>query len=186
MKTMKTVGIAWTIVMALLVCGGIARAGEIHDAAMYGDLDKVKALLNDNPNLVSSQDTNGCTPLYWAASAGHKDIAELLLAKGADVNAKGRKGYTPLHEAAMSLFQSTNLVELLLAKGADVNARNDDGQTPLHLAAIWGHKDAVELLLAKGADVNARTNKGQTPLQNATLMSHNDVADLLRQHGGTE
>ena len=68
--------------------------GEIHNAARDGDLEKVKALLKDNPDLVFSKDTNGTTPLHWAAINGHKDVASLLLANKAAVNAKDNSGNT--------------------------------------------------------------------------------------------
>jgi ankyrin repeat protein len=60
-----------------------AYCGEIHDAAIKGDLTKVKALLKDNPNLVASESNNGFKPLHYAVSSGHKDVAELLLRHGA-------------------------------------------------------------------------------------------------------
>ena len=50
--------------------------------AQRGDLEKVKALLKDNPDLVSSKDTNGWMPLHAAAIDGHKDVAELLCQHG--------------------------------------------------------------------------------------------------------
>ena len=53
-----------------------------------GDGEKVKALLKGNPDLVFSKDTNGWTPLHFAADRGDKDLVELLLANKADVNAK--------------------------------------------------------------------------------------------------
>ena len=77
-----------------------AFCDAIHDAAKAGDLATVTALLNANPNLVSSKDSDGDTPLHIAAYKGYKDIAKLLLGKGADVNAKNEDGDTPLHMAA--------------------------------------------------------------------------------------
>src|ERR1035438_7582111 len=108
---------------------------SIHDAAANGDLGTVKALLKGNPGLV---DKSGMTPLHWAAARGHKDVAELLLANGADVNAKNtgttglNTGLTPLHYAAGSGHK--DVAELLLANKADVNAKSDR-VTPLHLVA---------------------------------------------------
>ena len=73
--------------VALAWCG-LAFCGEIHRASQDGDLEKVKALLKDNPDLVSSKDMLGDTPLHWAARHGHKEVAELLLASEADVDVR--------------------------------------------------------------------------------------------------
>ena len=121
---------------------------EIDDAAQNGDMEKVKTLLKDNPDLVSSKDKWGRTPLHWAAFGGHKDVATLLLASKAEVNAKAIAGRTPLHLAAGRGHK--DVVELLLACKADVNAKDNGGQTPLHLAAANGHKDVAELLRQHG------------------------------------
>ncbi len=110
--------------------------------------------------------------------AWHEDVAELLLAAGADVNAKAKNGWTPLHVAWRK-----NVAELLIAKGADVNAKAEDGRTPLHGAAGEGNMDVSELLLAKGADVNAKDKDGWTPLHCTTEMNRKDVAELLLAKG---
>jgi len=83
--------------------GGTTTAGtmtDIHEAAANSDLKTVESLLKDNPSLVFSKDTKGWTPLHYAALRGHKDVVELLLAKGANVNATNNFGMTPLHEVA--------------------------------------------------------------------------------------
>ncbi len=149
----------------------------IIDAAKTDDLEKVQALLKNNPDLAFSKDGNGATPLHLAAARGHKDVAELLLAHGADVSAKNNVGDTPLELAAAK--DHADVVELLLANNADVNAKNNYGQTPLIWAAINGHRDMAELLLAHGADVNAKDNHGQTPLRFAAAFGYKDVAELL-------
>ncbi len=94
------------------------------------------------------------SPLHAAAMAKHEEVAEYLIAKGANVNAKAL-GSTPLHVAAWS--GSKDIVALLITKGADVNAKREDGWTPLHAAAKNGNKYVTALLIAKGANVNART-----------------------------
>jgi ankyrin repeat protein len=76
------------VALIALVCSIPGFCGEIHDAAQTGDLVRVKALLKDNPELVSSRDGPDDTPLHVAAQRGHKDVVELLLANKADVNAK--------------------------------------------------------------------------------------------------
>jgi len=76
----------------------------------------------------------GFTPLHYAAWNGHKEVAELLIAKGADVNAKvAIWGRTPLHFAAWNGHKE--VAELLIENGAEVNAKDNYGRTPLDLAS---------------------------------------------------
>jgi len=56
---------------------------------------------------VNAKDNDGSTPLHSAAGRGHKEIAELLIAKGADVNAKNSLGWTPLDRAITSNLTET-------------------------------------------------------------------------------
>jgi ankyrin repeat protein len=144
---MKTIILSLLLLNTLLCCP--AFCGEIHDAARDGDLEKVKALLKDNPDLVFSKDNVGWMPLEFAAWKGYKDIVELLLASNADVNAKDNLGDTPLHFAVAN--DHKDVVELLLASKADVNAKDKAGETPLHEAAMKDHKDVAKFLLQHGA-----------------------------------
>ena len=158
-----------------------AEVKNIYDAAAIGDLEKVKAFLKMHPDLVFSRENNGNSALHEAADGGNKEVAELLLANKAEVNAKGSHGDTPLHLAAK--MRDKEMTRFLLANGADVNAKDDQGATPLYYAAFGGRKDVAELLLANKAQVNARDNKGNTPLHYAASNGHEEVAELLRQHG---
>ena len=88
------------VILGAMFWISLAFCGEIHDAAKDGDLEKVKALLKTNPDLVTSKDTDDRTPLHFAAHEDHKAVAELLLENKANVNAKDDKGDTPLHWAA--------------------------------------------------------------------------------------
>jgi ankyrin repeat protein len=83
--------------------------------------------------------------LHLAVWDGHKDVAKLLLAKGAEVNPKEPDNDMPLHTAIVK--GNYDVVKLLLTNGADVNVRSDDG-TPLSLALIHDRKDLGRLLLA--------------------------------------
>ncbi len=122
-------------------------------------------------------------PLHAAALNGHKGIAELLIAKGADVDAKDALGNTPLYNTILfnaALDGYKEIAELLIAKGADVNAQDKNGNTPLHEAATSGLKEVVELLIANGADVNAKKKFGRTPLHGAATKG---IAELLIAKG---
>jgi ankyrin repeat protein len=152
--------------------------GSFHDAVDEGYLEVVKQHLAASPN-VNAKDVNGSTPLYIAAGRGHKEVAALLIANGADVNAKTNKyGWTPLHRAASEGHKE--IVELLIAKGADVNAKKKDGWTPLHYAAT---KEIAELLITEGADVNVMGKHGWTPLHRAASAGYKEIAELLIANG---
>ncbi len=173
------------VALIALACSSPAFCDEIHKAAGDGDLDRVKALVKNRPDLVFSKDTahdTGWTPLHWAALKGHKDVAEFLLANNAEVDGRDKYGHTPLHSAANG--GSKEVAVLLLAHGADVNAKADDGETPLHMAAFFGYKDVVEVLLSNKATINATDREGHTPLHLAVQQEHAVVAEFLRQHGG--
>ena len=84
-----------TIAAVVLVgCGPSVPDISIHDAARKGNIDVVKQ------HLAAGTDVNskfkGETPLHLAADYGHKEIAELLITNGADLNAKDVDGSTPL------------------------------------------------------------------------------------------
>ena len=95
------------------------------------------------------KDEKGKTPLHNATVLGHKEIGELLITKGADVNVKGnRTGSTPLHRAALG--DRKEIAELLIAAGADVNAKNDFGSTPLDWAVDEDNTETANLLRKHG------------------------------------
>src|SRR6185436_4705997 len=132
----------------------LASPSRIFAAIKKGDLEKVKALLKANPDLVFTKDHTDWTPLHYAAHWHQRDIAELLLVNKADVNAQASDGLQPLHCASAQGYN--DVAELLLAHNADVNAKDNDGMTPLHFAADEGHKNVAELLLYNEADVNTK------------------------------
>jgi ankyrin repeat protein len=154
-----------------------ALCGEINDAARTGDLAKVKALLKEDPTLVSSPAFDDLTPLDEAADNGYFSMAKLLVANGADVNVRAKGGRSPLYLATM--YDHRDIVKLLLAHDADANVTDDDGVTPLHLAAWHGYEDLAKLLLAHGADVNARDKSGKTPLDWARARGDKRMRELL-------
>jgi len=128
-----------------------------------------------------TEDWDGWTPLHCAAQEGQKEIAELLVAGGADVNAKNKWGQTSLHDAILG--KNKEIIELLIAKGADLNAKDNGGWTSLHSAAYGGNKEIAELLIAKGADVNAKDDDGETPLHDVAFYGYKEIAELLIDNG---
>jgi len=133
------------------MCGTPQDSFDAQEAAKTGNAQQLAELLRRNPNLVFSRDHKGWTPLHTAAYEGQRAVAEMLLAHGADVNAKAADGYTPLHSTALSYKQEgqQELAELLLAHSANPNAETEDGHTPLQIAAFGGKRAATAVLLPR-------------------------------------
>ena len=127
------------------------------------------------------------TPLHRTqslfAGGAANEVASLLLAAGAEPNARTDDGRTPLHSAASS--GDAPMVGTLLQAGADANARTPDGTTPLHSASggSRGTVATVSLLVEAGADVDARTELGATPLHWAVSQGNHEVAARLLELG---
>ena len=120
------------------------------------------------------------TPLHTAARFGRDDLAELLIARGADVAAGDEPARnTALHIAAQ--YGNAAAARVLVTRGANVNAPNKYGRTSLHDAVsglsgtsdLEGRLQVARLLLSRGADINARASGGRTPLDEATGPSDN-------------
>src|ERR1051325_8708580 len=139
----------WLLVAAIVVILGdllrqpIRKPYSICDAAIEGNLAKVKEMLEREPKLMEYKEGHHGTPLLCAAGQCKKDVVEFLLSKGAKVTARNWLGRTSLHAACHC---DKDLIELLLANGADVNATDYDGITPTHWAIQWGSKEAADLL----------------------------------------
>jgi len=162
---------------------GYAAGEPLHEAAKKGDMDQINRSI-EKGDTEDVKDENNNTPLYIAVGQGHKEVVELLILKGANVNAVCWRGYTPLHWAVAALGGERELAELLIAKGANIDAVDRKGKTPLSHAAYSGYKELAELLISKGANVNAIDNKGRTPLDWADYSRHKDLVELLIRHGG--
>ena len=105
----------------------------------------VEALLNTGADVnLPSRESMKVTPLASAAAAKQTEIARLLIAHGANVNARAASGHIPLHEAAGN--GNVEMVKLLIENGADVNARTDDGKTPLDFAIEYKRTEVIDLL----------------------------------------
>lgn len=111
---------------------------------------------------------------------GNKDVAELLIAIGADVNAKDSTGGVPLAYAS-----SLDLVKLLIDKGADVHALDNSGNTLLFSGRhLQTDKAAIyKLLISKGVDINQQNKYGLTAFSNADFTYNLDVAELFLTSG---
>jgi len=123
---------------------------SIHLAAQVGNIEGVKQHLAAGTDVNLISDGIEKTALHSAVQVGHKEITELLIDNGANVNAKNRIGETPLHQAV-----SREVVELLIANKAKVNTLSRLGATPLDTAILRKQPETADLLRKHGGKTGA-------------------------------
>lgn len=115
---------------------------------VLGHNDKVKALIKGDAANARATGAHGISLLYHAVICSNKEVAELILANGVDVNI-GEGGSPPLHGAVM--FNQIEMITWLLARGANINVKNYESKTPLRVALDANKTEIVELLRKKEA-----------------------------------
>ncbi len=160
--------------MGLGVCLAQSPSDQFYQAVRNNDLKTLGTLVKSSD--VNTKDSRGGTPLMYAAAFGSLDAMKLLVAAGADVNAKNAFDATALMGCATDLDK----VRFLVEKGADVNAQSKPGRTALLIASgINGGSEIVRFLLDKGAESSAADASGVTPLLEATRVDDTASMKLL-------
>jgi ankyrin repeat protein len=148
----------------------------------------------------------GDTALHLAAAAYQPELVRRLLAMGADVSARNRRGAEPLHYAVDGIPGSRSwsppaqaaTITCLIGAGADPNALDKSGSSPLHRAVRARCAAAVSALLEGGADARRESKSGSTPMKLATQNTgrggsgspesraqREEIVRVLVQHGAT-
>lgn len=165
--------------------GGAPPSFSLLHLASYLDIPAwTKVLLEQDAarhssrhRLVARKDNYGRTPLFWAATRGHKDIVELLLKHGAPVGSKDRSNMTPLHIAVTGGHKE--VVALLLEHSAPIEAKASYGDTPLIRAIQANSKEIVQLLLEHGASVAELPIVGADPQSQGRMTMEERAEQLL-------
>ncbi|KAL6078974.1 Ankyrin repeat domain-containing protein 39 [Balamuthia mandrillaris] len=157
-------------------------------AAQKGNLDKMRRLLCSSASsskLANLLDSDGYSPLHYAARNGHLEACRLLLEEGAEANVRTPGGgATPLHRAAFC--GHAEVVRLLLERGkADASMLDSDGNTALHKAAAEGHVSVVRLLLdalqrGEVAAVEVMERRNKRGERAADVAKTEEIQKLLR------
>jgi len=166
------------IIQALLAAGAAvdghpdSNSTPLFTAVNMKDLQAIDLLLAAGAKTDIVKNNYDGTPLLKAVRDGQKEIAEKLLAAGADINARFDQDMTLL-QRAIRHEAPEEMIEFLLTHKADPNALNTDLGTALHVAIRSKLLPVVNILLRHEADPLRENTKGLTPLQMA-------IADLGR------
>ncbi len=152
---------------------------DLFEAACLGQTARIETLIRQNPEGSNEYSAEGFTALQLAAYLGKSTAVDLLLSRGAEVNAvaKNPTHYTALTGAVARGHR--DIVSTLLGKGANPNPKYEGGFTPLMEAAASGDVEVTRLLLAHGADRSIRFN-GKTAFDLAIEKGKSATAQLLK------
>lgn len=140
----------------------------LRDAVLRGDSSYVRTLLRGGDCDIESYDrATGASLLHICAHEGLFEVADILIAHGANVNHANKNHESPLHWAASG--DSAKIAQLLLDFGADMDALDDSGSTALMRAAAAGSPNVLAVLLSRGGDVNTPDYDG---FNSVDLMEH--------------
>lgn len=131
--------------------------------------------------LKRSRGDRGESALAMACRYGMENLAEDLLARGADPNERDKVGATPL--MWWTVAGSERIASRLLASGADLEAKDVQDWTALHWAAARGDPEIAKTLLIAGADWGARSKEGETALHVATRRGFLGAIEALLEAG---
>ncbi|XP_069037319.1 ankyrin repeat domain-containing protein 27 isoform X2 [Lepisosteus oculatus] len=151
------------------------------------DCTEINWRLND-PSIVTpfSRDDRGYTPLHIAAICGQTLLIDVLVSKGAVVNATDYHALTPLHLSCQKGYQGVTL--LLLHYKARTSVQDNNGNTPLHLACMYGHEDCVKALVyydVLSCQLDIQNDKGDTPLHIAARWGYEGIIEVLLENGAS-
>ncbi|PZC74638.1 hypothetical protein B5X24_HaOG207404, partial [Helicoverpa armigera] len=143
---------------------------QFHLAALRGDCDRLRQLLDTGKVHIDSRDRDGTTPLILSAAMGHTECVRELLVQGADPACSRTCGHQ-------------HVARLLLAAGAEPDHVRQDGATPLFKAAHKGHAAVVVELLKYKPNLGLLPN-GQSALHGAAMFGQLSCVRLLARRSG--
>lgn len=146
-----------------------------------GNAFQVRVWLDDTEHDMNLGDDHGFSPLHWASKEGRANIVEMLIQRGARINATNMGDDTALHLA--SAHGHRDIVHMLLRNKADINAVNEHGNTALHYACFWSYQGIAEDLINNGALVSVANRYGEIPLDKCKGQIAQKLHELAVQLG---
>nr|XP_029730251.1 uncharacterized protein LOC115267411 [Aedes albopictus] len=149
----------------------------LHVAIENGS-DKICSYLFDERKVHPDiKDDDGKASLHLAVIHGHRNLVQLLLRRGVDINVRSTDGWSALHYAVQ--HKRVAISKLLIDKGIDVNARDKHKWNALHIACDNGDADLANMLKQKGAQLDAKTIEDKTALDLAALKGYTEIVKIL-------
>jgi ankyrin repeat protein len=152
---------------------------DIFEASALGRVDRIKALLADDPARVSAYAEDGFYPVGLAAFFGQLAAVEVLIDAGADLQAPARNPFKvqSIHAAAAS--GNIEIVRAVLEGGADANAQQQAGFRAMHEAGSKGDRALAELLVGFGANPRLKNDEGKSSIDFANEKGHKELAKWM-------
>ena len=147
--------------------------------AVCDDIQKLTLLIANDVDINGKTYNEGKTALHLCVENGRLEACRILIAGGADVNARDYSNSTPLFAA----LDNSEILSLLLSSGANVNVFNNDHMTPLFVAVVKNNVGACIQLIRKGADINICNHKGITPLIYSIYENQSELVKVLIENG---
>ena len=151
----------------------------LYIAAASYQMDVMGELLKAGAD--ADAESNYGTPLMFAAATGNIAGANMLLAKGANINATRNDGMTILMMASYS--GNPAFVGELIQRKVEINTKDDVGATALMYASRQGHDRVAEMLIDAGCEVDTVDGMHKTPLLEASKIGNTKVVELLLSKG---
>lgn len=145
-------------------------------SSALGELDQLRELLDQDPELTNTTDGDGRTALIHATLNNEVRAVGFLLERGANPDLRDRRGFGALHFAAQDYLP--HVVSLLVSAGAAVDLVDVHGNSPLSKAVFnsRGRGEVIELLLGAGADPHLKNEHGVSPAELAESIANYPVA----------
>ena len=180
----------------------------LHWTAFEGNTELTKELIENGAEIDAADGTWGSSPLLFAAQAGWKEVIQILLNAGANINFKSESGYDAIYFATegehtnivklliecgididptnihyASATEQIDIIKLLLDHGVDINSKTQSGHNCLHYAVYNNRYASAKVLISRGADINAKGKSKQTPLHYAASRGQIEIVMLLLENG---
>ncbi|WP_395047675.1 ankyrin repeat domain-containing protein [Flavobacterium sp.] len=169
------------IVLSLVVffafSANVFSQNDVFNVARSGTVEDLRALINQDSEVINTKNENGFTPLILACYKGNVAVAKFLIEKSKTIDTSSDMG-TPIMAATYK--GQLELVKLLLENNANPNIADSNGTTPLIYAAMFGNTNIMSLLLKYKADKTHKDKDGKTAFEFAVFSGNQEIINQLK------